>query len=213
MQALADLQQAVAHLRAYLGLASVASTLSSFPHGATGSPTASSPPPRAASDSRRATEDADRKLSTMEKHPRVDFPCIVTPATTDEEDYNRSPNFADRSLGSTNCDRADLAPQLLPSHADDEGADLRRMETMWAAATKIGKGRMATRTPGSEASNSSQPTLVPDRTTSSSQSGTRSSSSLATSRFPTTRMAGFPGAAPPTGTNGPALNHAERSWG
>ncbi|KAG8062606.1 hypothetical protein GUJ93_ZPchr0003g18580 [Zizania palustris] len=57
-QVLADLQQAVANLRAYLGLAPMASTLSSFPHGATGFPTASSPPPRAASDSRRATVEA-----------------------------------------------------------------------------------------------------------------------------------------------------------
>ncbi|KAG8065076.1 hypothetical protein GUJ93_ZPchr0004g40373 [Zizania palustris] len=87
-----------------------------------GFPTTLSPPPRAASDSRRATGDADKKLSTMEKQPRVDFPCVVTPATTDE-DYNRSPNFAARSLGSTNCDGADLVPQPLPSHADDEGTD------------------------------------------------------------------------------------------
>ncbi|KAG8098861.1 hypothetical protein GUJ93_ZPchr0013g34733 [Zizania palustris] len=36
MQALADLQKIVANLRAYLGLALVASTLPSFPHGATG---------------------------------------------------------------------------------------------------------------------------------------------------------------------------------
>ncbi|KAG8048399.1 hypothetical protein GUJ93_ZPchr0009g625 [Zizania palustris] len=93
MQALTDLQRVVANLRAYLGLASVASTLSSFPHGATGFPTASSPPMRAVSDSKRATGDADRKLSTMEMQPRVVFPCAVTPATTDE-DYNRSPNFA-----------------------------------------------------------------------------------------------------------------------
>ncbi|KAG8052343.1 hypothetical protein GUJ93_ZPchr0001g30376 [Zizania palustris] len=62
MQALADLQQVVANLRAYLGLAPVASTLPSFPHGATSSPTASSPLPRAASDSRRVTRDAGRKL-------------------------------------------------------------------------------------------------------------------------------------------------------
>ncbi|KAG8054018.1 hypothetical protein GUJ93_ZPchr0001g30218 [Zizania palustris] len=62
------------------------------------------------------------KLSTMEKHPWVDFPCVVTPVTTDE-DYNKSPNFAARSLGSTNCDGVDLAPQPLPSHADDEGTD------------------------------------------------------------------------------------------
>ncbi|KAG8064109.1 hypothetical protein GUJ93_ZPchr0004g40408 [Zizania palustris] len=34
MQALTDLQQAVANLRVYLGLALVASTLPSFPHGA-----------------------------------------------------------------------------------------------------------------------------------------------------------------------------------
>ncbi|KAG8089622.1 hypothetical protein GUJ93_ZPchr0011g28115 [Zizania palustris] len=117
MQALADLQQAIANLQAYLGLAPVASTLPSFPHGATGSPTASSPPPRATSDSRRATGDGDTKLSTMEKQPQVDFPCVVTPVTTDE-DYNRSPNFATRSLGFTNCDGANLAPQPLPSHAD-----------------------------------------------------------------------------------------------
>ncbi|KAG8043300.1 hypothetical protein GUJ93_ZPchr2161g7123 [Zizania palustris] len=122
MQAHADLQQAVANLRAYLGLAPVASTLPSSPHGAMGSPTASSPPLRATFNSRRATRDTDRQLSTMEKQPRVDFPCAVTPATTDEEDYNKSPSSAARSLIS-NCDEADLAPQLLPSHADDEGAD------------------------------------------------------------------------------------------
>ncbi|KAG8083553.1 hypothetical protein GUJ93_ZPchr0015g6918 [Zizania palustris] len=44
MQALADLQQAVTSLSAYLGLATVASKLPSFPHGATGFPTAPSPP-------------------------------------------------------------------------------------------------------------------------------------------------------------------------
>ncbi|KAG8048272.1 hypothetical protein GUJ93_ZPchr0008g14091 [Zizania palustris] len=70
MQSFADLQQAIANLWTYLGLAPVASALLSFPHGATGSPTASSPPPRAASDSRRATGDANKKLSTMEKQPR-----------------------------------------------------------------------------------------------------------------------------------------------
>ncbi|KAG8098962.1 hypothetical protein GUJ93_ZPchr0013g37816 [Zizania palustris] len=44
MQVLADLQRAVANLRAYLGLAPVASTLPSFPHGAKGSLSAPSPP-------------------------------------------------------------------------------------------------------------------------------------------------------------------------
>ncbi|KAG8048398.1 hypothetical protein GUJ93_ZPchr0009g2235 [Zizania palustris] len=85
----------------------------------------------------------------------------------------------------------------------------RRMETTWAAATKIKKWRMMTRTLGSEASNLSQPTLVPGRTTSSPQS----SSGLVALRFPTTRMAGFPGAASPTGADGPTLKHAKHSWG
>ncbi|KAG8093726.1 hypothetical protein GUJ93_ZPchr0012g19380 [Zizania palustris] len=89
----------------------------------------------------------------------------------------------------------------------------RRMEAMWAAVTKIGKGRMTTRTLGSEASNSPQPTLVLDRTTISSQSGTRSSSGLTTSRFPATRMVGFLGVAPPTGADAPTLNHVEHKWG
>ncbi|KAG8080708.1 hypothetical protein GUJ93_ZPchr0007g4137 [Zizania palustris] len=43
MQALADLQQAVANLRAYLGLAPVASTLSSFPYDVTSFLTTPSP--------------------------------------------------------------------------------------------------------------------------------------------------------------------------
>ncbi|KAG8054051.1 hypothetical protein GUJ93_ZPchr0001g33015 [Zizania palustris] len=87
----------------------------------------------------------------------------------------------------------------------------RRMEDTWAATTKIGKRRMTTRMPGSDASNSSQPTLVPDRTMSSSQSGTQSSSSLAASRFPTTMMVSFPKSAPPTGKDGPVLKRAEHS--
>ncbi|KAG8100636.1 hypothetical protein GUJ93_ZPchr0013g36946 [Zizania palustris] len=58
MQVLVDLQQAVVGLSAYLGLTPVASTPSSFPHGATGFPIVSSPPPRAPSDSKRATGEA-----------------------------------------------------------------------------------------------------------------------------------------------------------
>ncbi|KAG8068473.1 hypothetical protein GUJ93_ZPchr0005g15841 [Zizania palustris] len=58
IQVLANLQQAVANLRVYLGLAPVASTLPSFFHGATGFPTVSSPPPQAATDSRRATGES-----------------------------------------------------------------------------------------------------------------------------------------------------------
>ncbi|KAG8062325.1 hypothetical protein GUJ93_ZPchr0003g16511 [Zizania palustris] len=45
MQALADLQQAVANLRTYLGLAPVASMLPSFPHSVMGFPTAPTPSP------------------------------------------------------------------------------------------------------------------------------------------------------------------------
>ncbi|KAG8087482.1 hypothetical protein GUJ93_ZPchr0010g9828 [Zizania palustris] len=45
MQALADLQQTVANIQAYLGLAPVASMLPSFSHGVTGFPTAPSPAP------------------------------------------------------------------------------------------------------------------------------------------------------------------------
>ncbi|KAG8095383.1 hypothetical protein GUJ93_ZPchr0012g18851 [Zizania palustris] len=44
MQALADLQRAIANLSTYLGLALVTSTLSSFPHGTTSFPTTPSPP-------------------------------------------------------------------------------------------------------------------------------------------------------------------------
>ncbi|KAG8052046.1 hypothetical protein GUJ93_ZPchr0001g32818 [Zizania palustris] len=58
MQVLADLQQVVAGLSAYLGLTLVASTLPSFPYGATSFPIVSSPPPRAPSDSKRATGEA-----------------------------------------------------------------------------------------------------------------------------------------------------------
>ncbi|KAG8047368.1 hypothetical protein GUJ93_ZPchr0008g13106 [Zizania palustris] len=89
----------------------------------TGFPTAPSPSPIAVAEGQGGEGgDADGELPTMEKQPRVDFPCVVTPATTDE-DYNRSPNFVVRSLGSTNCDGTNLAPQPLPSHADDEGVD------------------------------------------------------------------------------------------
>ncbi|KAG8062439.1 hypothetical protein GUJ93_ZPchr0003g18528 [Zizania palustris] len=165
MQALADLQQAIAILSASLGLAPMASKLSSFPHGAAGFPTASSPSPiavagaqggggnwfwwlgtdggatggkgdtstgqtlaklplsRVASDSRRATEDTNRELPTMEKQPWVDSPCAITLATPDEEGHNRSLDFIDRSLYSTNGDGADSAPQPLPPSADDDGAD------------------------------------------------------------------------------------------
>ncbi|KAG8088558.1 hypothetical protein GUJ93_ZPchr0010g8914 [Zizania palustris] len=45
MQVLADLQQAITGLSAYLGLTLVASTLLSFPHDAKGFPTASSRSP------------------------------------------------------------------------------------------------------------------------------------------------------------------------
>ncbi|KAG8046551.1 hypothetical protein GUJ93_ZPchr0008g13925 [Zizania palustris] len=44
MQVLADLQQAIANLRTYLGLTPVASMLPSFPYGVTGFPSAPSPP-------------------------------------------------------------------------------------------------------------------------------------------------------------------------
>ncbi|KAG8064498.1 hypothetical protein GUJ93_ZPchr0004g39104 [Zizania palustris] len=114
MQALVDLQQVVANLRTYLGLAPVASTLASFPHGATGSPTALSPPPRAASDSRRATGDADRKLSTVKKQSRVEPLRTVNPATPDEERHDNPLNAAAYSFPNyTHGNGAKPTPQPL----------------------------------------------------------------------------------------------------
>ncbi|KAG8072325.1 hypothetical protein GUJ93_ZPchr0006g43482 [Zizania palustris] len=92
--------------------------LPSFPHGATGSPTASSPPPRAASDSRRAIGYADRKLLTMEKQPWVESLCAVIPATLDETAFLKIHNGAlDRAIrsfpNSTDDNKAKPAPQPL----------------------------------------------------------------------------------------------------
>ncbi|KAG8100040.1 hypothetical protein GUJ93_ZPchr0013g37224 [Zizania palustris] len=58
MQALTDLQQAIANLSAYLGLASVAFKLLSFPHGSTGFPTASSPDAAAEAQGERKDREA-----------------------------------------------------------------------------------------------------------------------------------------------------------
>ncbi|KAG8083590.1 hypothetical protein GUJ93_ZPchr0015g6807 [Zizania palustris] len=60
MQVLAELQQVVANLRAYLGLAPVTSTLPSFPHVAMGFPTGPSPPsPDAEVEAQRERKDRE----------------------------------------------------------------------------------------------------------------------------------------------------------
>ncbi|KAG8071885.1 hypothetical protein GUJ93_ZPchr0006g41029 [Zizania palustris] len=125
----------------------------------------------------------------MEKQPQVDFPCAVNLATTDE-DYNRSPIFVTRSLSPTNCDEVDcdLAPQPLPSHADDEGANPEKDGGYVGGGDEDWEGEDDDEDARIEGLKLVAAYLGPDFTTSSSQSGTRSSSGLAASRFPTTRM-------------------------
>ncbi|KAG8051101.1 hypothetical protein GUJ93_ZPchr0009g1605 [Zizania palustris] len=66
--------------------------------------------PQAASTFKRATGDANMESSTMKKS-QVEFPCVVTPITPDEEGFNESLDFAARSFhDSTNSDEANPAP-------------------------------------------------------------------------------------------------------
>ncbi|KAG8050354.1 hypothetical protein GUJ93_ZPchr0009g839 [Zizania palustris] len=76
MQALTYLKQAVASILAQLGLAPMASMLSSFPY--------------AVFDSERATRAVDRAPLTVEAQSQVESLYTVTPVTHDEESYNRA---------------------------------------------------------------------------------------------------------------------------
>ncbi|KAG8055609.1 hypothetical protein GUJ93_ZPchr0001g32891 [Zizania palustris] len=133
IQALADLQQAVANLRAYLGLASVASTLPIFPYGVTGFLTAPSPPsPHAEAEAQVERKDREALSPILIKEATnqqgdvalVESLRTVTLATPDEESHNGSLDASTRSFhDSTNDDVVDPAPQPLPPSADDDGAD------------------------------------------------------------------------------------------
>ncbi|KAG8067547.1 hypothetical protein GUJ93_ZPchr0005g15549 [Zizania palustris] len=117
MQTLTNLQQAVANISAYLGLAPVASTLSIFPHGATGFPTASSP-------SLIAVVGA----LSPKKQSQVESLRAITPAIPDEERHNGPLNSACSFYGSTDGDAADPTPQLMPPPTDPTLQHRRREE-------------------------------------------------------------------------------------
>ncbi|KAG8088759.1 hypothetical protein GUJ93_ZPchr0010g7692 [Zizania palustris] len=86
MQALADLQQAVANLRAYLGLAPVASTLPSFPHGVKCFPTApspSSPDAKVEAQGERKDREALNPILIKEAVDQQGEVALMEPSTDD----------------------------------------------------------------------------------------------------------------------------------
>ncbi|KAG8081430.1 hypothetical protein GUJ93_ZPchr0007g3691 [Zizania palustris] len=89
MQVLTDLQQVVANLRAYLGLALVASTLSSFPYDATGFPTASSPSPIAVAG---AQGEAATKVRMGRMTPRTARRSLTLPSAPPTPRTTTGPN-------------------------------------------------------------------------------------------------------------------------
>ncbi|KAG8052782.1 hypothetical protein GUJ93_ZPchr0001g30392 [Zizania palustris] len=117
MQTLANLQQAVANISVYLGLAPVASTLPIFPHGATGFPTTSSP-----------SLIAVVGVLSPKKQSRVESLRAVTHAIPDEERHNGPLNSACSFYGSTDGDAADPTPQLMPPPTDPTLQQRRREE-------------------------------------------------------------------------------------
>ncbi|KAG8082504.1 hypothetical protein GUJ93_ZPchr0014g46950 [Zizania palustris] len=133
MQVLADLQQAIASLLPYLGLAPMASTLPNFPYGVTGFLTTPSPlslHAEAEVQGERKDQEALNPILIKEAAVQqgdvalVESPRADTPVTPDEESHNGSLDSTALSFhDSTNGDVVDPAPQPLPPSADDDGAD------------------------------------------------------------------------------------------
>ncbi|KAG8083771.1 hypothetical protein GUJ93_ZPchr0016g2535 [Zizania palustris] len=129
MQVLADLQQAIACLSAYLGLTPVASTLSSFPHGATGFPIVLSPPPRAPSDSKRATGEA--------LNPVLIKGALVAPSPVAEAEAQGGGRKGDAATGQTIAKlplplpRATSAPDTRPMMRKSKQPWVRYAAEIW----------------------------------------------------------------------------------
>ncbi|KAG8042883.1 hypothetical protein GUJ93_ZPchr0317g33743 [Zizania palustris] len=118
MQVLADLQQTVANLRAYLGLASVASMLPSFPYDAMGFPTASSLSPIAVAGAQGDYEGGG------------------------DEGQDGKDDSAVRSFSnSTDDDGAESAPQTLPLPVDEEGAEPKEEEGYVGSGNRDQEGK------------------------------------------------------------------------
>ncbi|KAG8088473.1 hypothetical protein GUJ93_ZPchr0010g8713 [Zizania palustris] len=94
MQTLADLQQAIANLRAYLGLASVSSTLPSFPHDGMSFPTAPLPP----------SPDAEAEVQGERKDREVLSPILIKEAIDQQGEVAlMEPSTDDAALTANKC--------------------------------------------------------------------------------------------------------------
>ncbi|KAG8044547.1 hypothetical protein GUJ93_ZPchr0060g7199 [Zizania palustris] len=177
MQAHADLQQAVANLRAYLGLAPVASTLPSSPHGAMGFPHRVVTHLRCEPPSTPGGHQRHRQAAVDHGEAATGgFPLRRNPATTDG--------------------RTTTVPQLrrpiphLQLRRGRSGAQLLPHMRMTRALTPEKDGGYVG---GSNKDRDSEMTM---RT----QAHSRHEDGW------------LPWAAPPTGADGPAFKHVERSW-